>query len=571
MRLRLLPAYILCCAALATLSGCFLTDALPNPTKKKGGTNGGTEEPPPKKVDTLAPKKLPPDRLVRRLALDLSGRLPPAGDVAWLEEDPTRFASLVDAYIAGADAARSIAAMHGRIWRLSPGDLPDLDDFIDAGDTGLATTLTASMRRRIVEEPLLHLRYVLETRQPFSKAFSDGFTIMHSDAFGLWGLTSGGNPWPGEPFHFTSYTDGRPAAGIVASNGLLAAFPGRGDVTPRHRTSQLWQALSCVTMEQTAAHLFYDLSDAELETDYATLATQRKPCAGCHGQFEQPAAAFKGLGLATDFADWSVYQAPSGATDGFYAGQPFDDLSELAGFVGSDPRTHRCEVTRLASTLFQRPLGRPDAASAAVALNAFNQQGEDLFAATRSLVLDPEYSFDAVDGSVKGEIYVKNSSGVRVISAAQWQTLLVDLSPATADVEIPADLTPGIGELPLTSDFAIPDSVYWQSLDRVARQAATAIIATELADGTIAATRRVLTEIPDGSGAKATAANVTKQIKVTWRRLTGSVLADSDPQLDAFVKLFDKAKAADDSDDGIRAAWRMMLIAMLTHPSFVTY
>ena len=67
------------------------------------------------------------------------------------------------------------------------------------------------------------------------------------------------------------------------------------------------------------------------------------------------------------------------------------------------------------------------------------------------------------------------------------------------------------------------------------------------------------------------AANVSKQIKTTWKRLTGDALSDSNPLLDAFVKLFDKAKAADDSDEGIRSAWRMMLIAMLTHPDFVTY
>ncbi len=571
MRLRVLPTYVLFAAALTALPGCFLTDALPGPSKKGPTRGASSEEPPPKTEEILPPKILPPPQLVRRLALDLTGRLPPAADIEWLAADPTRYPALVDAYLSSGDAPRALAALHGRIWRLSPDRLPDLDAFVDDGDAVLGAALTPAIRRHLVEEPTLRLRHVLENGLPYSHVFTGNFTILRSDALTFWGLTSDGAPWPGEPFHFATYDDGRPAAGIVASNGLLASFPGRGDEQPRHRTSRILQALSCVTPEHENAHLFYDLTDDELGTDYTALARQRKPCAGCHGQFDQASAAFQGLGLATDFDDWKTYQTPDEDQSGLYAGQPFDDLQELAGFVGNDTRTWRCAVGRLGATLLQRPLDRDDAARAALAFNAFDADGESLFAAARSIVLDHEYQYAAVDGAVKGGSFAKTSSGVRVVSANQWRSLLAELSPATATIDVPDDLTPGHGEGYLTSDAAVPDAVYWQSLDRVARQAATTIIATELADGSIAATRRVLTELPDGAAANASAASATAQIRATWKRLTGATLADADPLLAGFVDLWTKAMAASDDDEGSRAAWRLVIIAMLTHPDFVTY
>ena len=533
----------------------------------------GTKPPAP---DGPVPGSITGGALARRLSLDLLNQLPSTADADALTADDSTFLSLVDTYLASAAAHRAIAELHPRMWRLNEMRLPDLDAFAAAADPTLGAGLTDAVRAEIVREPALPIRYMLDNDEPFGALFAHNFTIVHQDVAATWNLTTDGNPWPSEPYVFAHYGDGRPDAGILTTNGLLATYPGEGALARRVRGSRLLHTFGCFRTEEKNAHLFSDLTKDELGMDLSMLAATRAPCVGCHAQFHDQAKTFGDLASGKTFSDWRDFVAPAALSEGTSAGLAFDGLGVeggngkpgLATLIGADPRTHRCEVERLAAEIYQRRIGSHDQAPLADALTYFYANGQRLPVSIREILRSPEYRFAAMPATFKAD-YAQVSSGLKVLKRQQWQTVLAQLSPSTAALSVPPELDPGINEA-VTDTDRVPAGAYWHYADRLARQAAQIIVDAELKDGVTAATRRVFTTLPDGDGKAATTTIVNAQIKDLWKLMTTNELADKDDAFVGFTQLW-AAAPPDGTADDFKRAWRMILIAMLTHPEFITY
>jgi hypothetical protein len=468
--------------------------------------------------------------------------------------------------------------MHTQMWHLSPDRLPDLERYVAGGDAILSSELTEARRARLVEEPTLRLRHVLERRAPFSALFSGAWTIAHKDDLDLWGLVADGTPWPGEPYRFAEYQDGRPGGGLLVGNGLLAAFASRADPSLRHRTARILTEVSCLPLEAKSAHKFTELTGEELAGDMQTLAATKAPCQGCHAHFEKPGAAFAGLAQADDFGAWLSYASPGGPTAGTWAGTPYANGTELSELIGLDPRTQRCEAQKLLARFYQRPPHVRDTDRLAVALNRFAASGEDLGEALKPLLKSREYSWEVVGPKQKKD-WLYGASGIHLLTRSQWRGLFEELLPGV-ELTLPAALDPGFDESGLSppstssqADWMVPTGRWWRSVDRLAREAATALVVAELSAGSTAATRRVLTLLPDGSGAGASTAVVRAQLQSLWRALTGDAVARDDDVIVSLTTLWTKAlgSATGDDEAAVRVAWRTVFVAVLTHPRFLTY
>lgn len=549
-------------------SACFLTD-ITEPEKKKPSTpRPQPAQSPPVEPVTPPPDKLAAARLMRRLSIDLRHALPSQTEIDAFAAEPAQYAKHLDALLATAEAPSAIAALHGRMWAGPRASTPDLDAYVAAGDSALGAALTTARRNAITEEPSLLLRSVLAGKKPFPELFTADYAVVADANISLWGLTDSGEAFPGEPFAIATYSDGRPAAGLLATPGFLASFAGTQDVTLRGRTARMLGAVSCLKLENPNAHLFYDLKAEEFGVDLGELALTRAPCQGCHAHFAETARAFEGLGDAATFAGWTQYAAPVTPPEGYYAGHPYRGLAALAAYVGNDPRTHRCAVEKLTGTIFQRPFSMIDSRTAAVALNGFYAHDLDLMESVRELLLSPEYMYGTVGAAVKGD-QLRNSTGIKLLRRQHWRGILLQLSPATAALTIPAELDPGAAELDGAEAF-IPTGPYYHHADRLARAAATLIVRDELADSSAIPTRRLFTDLPDGAGNTAKITAVYAQIKTAWKRLTSEELADTSPIYAELQALYAASKP-ESGPDAFRAAWRTVLVAIMTHPSFLIY
>lgn len=558
----------LCLAVLSfLLAGCFLTDALPQDKKKKSGGGGTTEEKPPVPPPVPVPVAAPAYKLARRLALDLAQKLPSTADISALEGDPKAFDLLVDSYLAGAASKRALASRHQRMWHLTSETLPDLDRFVDDGDSTLEAALTDAARRQLMETPTLPLRFAFENGLRFDEIFTQNFTIAHQDVLATFGLTDDGEPWVGEPYRFSLYADSRPAGGPMTSPGLLAAFSSERAATPRSRTNRILREVTCLSNESPTAHTFSELTGAELVTNLTELANQRAGCVGCHTHLEGAANAYAGLGTGSTFSSWSAYDAPAETAEATYSGKAYEGLAAFAALVGKDPRTHRCEVEKLVMNVFQRPLGVFDVAGVAIALDEFYRADLKLTAAARRIFHSAEYAYDTIGPDVQGD-YVRGASGVRLLGRVQWQGLLDDLIPGNTLV-VPEELDPGYDET-VTSDDYIPTGRYLHAVERLARQAATALVEAELSPNTMAQSRRLLTGLADGTSDTVSSATVFAVMRDVWKRLTGETLAENDARFLDLQTLWSTAKVGAGPDE-FKRGWRTVLVAMFTHPSFIGY
>lgn len=550
-------------------SACSVMDGLeltPDTPKKKKRLPPG--ELPPPVIVLPTPGTLPPAGLARRIALDLGLTLPKASDVETLVADSNRLPILIGAYLESSASSVALSQLHPRIWGLDENRFPDLDRMIADNDSTLATALTKDARKMIVDEPALMLRYVLEQHLPFTSLFTASFSIQQTDGITLWNMNDEGSPWSGEPYRFGTFSDGRPTAGLLVSPAFMASFSANGDPNQRPRARRLLTEFACQPFESSSAHLFYDLTGDELAGDLEELAKTRTTCAGCHMHFNEFGAALSGLADATTFDAWKTYVVPEVTPSGFYAGQEFNGLAELATKVGNDPRVHRCEIERLTSAILQRPLNDRDKATTARALDAFYASNFDLKAAARKIFESKDFSLAPLAPSLAGTALYE-ASGVHVMRRSQWQAMVQELVPGTTSVDFPSELDPGSEET-VTSSWMVPTGTYWHVVDRVARQAASAIVAADLADDSLAVNRRVLKNLPDGSGYGADVISVYAQIRAIWGRITGEDLQETSQTYTDFQTLWTASEPNGSAED-FRRAWRTILVAMLTHPKVITY
>ncbi len=504
-------------------------------------------------------------QLVRRLALDLTMHLPSSADSSLASAASAGIVQVASAYLNDRASAQALAALHPRMWHLDSHVLVDLDRFAAAGDSSLTAALTTATRQAIVQQPSLAVRYVLEQHLPWHRLYETAQVIVPSTLLSLWGASDLGAAFTGGSGRLATAFGQATAAGLLVDPGLLASI--NSDSGIYQRTGRLFKELLCIAPTLPSVHNFGALEDSEIAGDLNALSLSKKECAGCHALFAGARQAYSGFANGDSFAAWLQPPAALDTTTGIYASTSFQGLAALGTLVGSDARMRRCEILRLFEELYQRSHTNADQTLVAVALDAFERNGESLTAAARELVIASDYATSPIGSSVKGP-GKRGRSGVKVLGRAQWEALFAAVLPQNS-LLFTDDLDPGQSES-FTSSDRVPSGVYWHAVDRLARQGATAVVSEELADSALATNRHLLTTLPDGAATGASAITVAKQIQDLWLRLTGTPLTDKDQIYIDLQALWTKI-SPDGTADSSRKAWGLLLTAVFSHPALVTY
>ena len=151
-------------------------------------------------------------RLLRRMSLDLRGVLPEAAELDAVEADPEALDALRDAWLEDPLLEERLVYLLAERWHTR------VDDFdIEPYDYGLGDDDAYAYHRAIGEEPLrLMARVVVEDRS-WTEVVTAETTVANELLGAMWPLDypAGGEGWQEVP-----YTDGRPAAGVLGTNGL---------------------------------------------------------------------------------------------------------------------------------------------------------------------------------------------------------------------------------------------------------------------------------------------------------------------------------------------------------------
>ena len=294
---------------------------------------------------------IPPEVWLRRASLDLTGQLPSAESLDAVVAQPTRLRREVRALLADPAHEERLVEVLGEQWHTL------VDDFgIQAMDLGVEEF---AYERSAGEEPLRLMAHIGSRDRPWTDIVLADHTMANATLAEMWQVER----VEGEGWTQGTYVDGRPAAGILATNGLFWRYRTTPANANRGRAAELMKRLVCDDLH--ARPVSFDIGEG-LVTEGADDAVLSHPtCVSCHVALEPVAASlfgwywfepFSGLEAGTYHPEREPYgEEVLGVEAGWY-GQPVDGLSGLGLAIASDARFDRCQAQQFTEALWRTTL-----------------------------------------------------------------------------------------------------------------------------------------------------------------------------------------------------------------------
>lgn len=350
----------------------------------------------PKPVDTgAAPSTsayaaLAPPRLLRRLSLDLRGTLPTVAELDAVEADPAQVWVYRDAWVDGPELEARVADILAEQWLTRVDRLP-----LGTTDYELPDSLEYAFERSAADEPLRLAARIVVDDAPWSEIVTSDTTVANDLLLELWPLEA---LETGEGWRRARYTDDRPAAGVLATNGLWWRYPTTPFNFNRTRAAATAQLLLC---ENYLSRPVSFTSPALLDEEGTERAVREDPgCVTCHATLDPIAAAFFGFWWYDiyDTSELTRYHAerePLGerflGVDTAWFGVPVGGLYDLGPAIAADPRFSRCAVETFAQGLWRREVEVADFDRISSLQAGFLDAGMSVKSLIRGVTDSPEY------------------------------------------------------------------------------------------------------------------------------------------------------------------------------------
>ena len=528
--------------------------------KDPGATDASADRP------ELAP--LDDARLLRRLSLDLRGTLPTLGEVAAVEADPQAVWRYRDAWLADPELEERLVSMLAERFKTR------LDLFqVRYYDYGLPEADACTFARDVGEEPLRLMARVAVDGRPWTEIATSETTMATETLARVWPVSY---PEDGEGWEEASYLDGRPAAGVLMTNGLWWRYVTSKSNANRSRAAALSDLLLCSDM--LARPVSFSTSPSLADADGTAKALRENDaCLACHAAIEPLAANFFGFYPSIDYnaeelgryhpEREGVAETILGVSPGYF-GQPTAGLIELGAAVAADPRFDRCAAETAAAMLWRRDVELADF-DRVEALREDFLAGERLFVPLMAAVTDtPEYQagelLDDSDPDADRELTT------RMLSPDQLSAVVKDLTGfiwtyegcdqlANDDVGYRV-LAGGVDGDKVVRQQQDPGLTWALVVKRAAQGAAESLVGRELltTPATSVLSGVTLDDRPGDAVFDAAVSNLY------LRALSIEPGAD---EVDAALALWSDVEAV----AGPEAAWTALISAVLRDPQFVSY
>ncbi|MCP4806075.1 MAG: hypothetical protein GY913_06605 [Proteobacteria bacterium] len=309
--------------------------------------------------------ELPAPRLYRRMHLDLTGALPDVEDLDALAADPSSLEERRDAVLDDPRVEERLVVLLGERWATQIDEFmyeyEEYGDFIEAG------VAEYTWERTVANEPLRLMARIAVGDRPWTDIVTADTTMANELIAVEWPVDypAGETGW-----HEVRYTDGRPGAGVLSSNGLWLRYTTTITNYNRGRAAMLSDHLVCEDFFGRPI----DLSEAASVSDGDDLeeALQTTPhCQGCHSTIDPIAASLFGFYAADQRSqvEHEVYHAEREElgeelldVEMAWFGEPVSSLEDLGVTIANDPRFDGCAVESWAQLLWRRTVTPDDGA-----------------------------------------------------------------------------------------------------------------------------------------------------------------------------------------------------------------
>jgi hypothetical protein len=522
------------------------------------------QEPAPEPV---AARELDAAALLTRTSIDLRGVRPSVADLDRVASDPSALDALVDEYLRDPRFEDRVADLFSEVW------LTRSEQFqvnFEAFDTGGVPY--AELVRSVGEQPLRTVAYVAAHDLPITDLTTADWTVADPNLAAVWPVDypAGETGW-----QRVAWTDGRPAAGVLASNTLYWRYPSTDSNANRKRANQVSRILLC--HDYLTRPIDFDRNVNLLDEGAVQDALRDNPgCVNCHATLDPFAAYFFGFWTYEFTANEVSNYHPSrealwadylDTAPGFY-GEPGSSLNDLGWQIAADGRFPQCLVSQVTELLLRRDVDLLDA-------DRLTEHREALLADRtlrplfRSVVTSPEYraaESDPEGRNVPAKMVtpdllattVEDLTGFRWIGTQGQDLLRTDLAGFQT-------LAGGADGLTVTATAREPNTTVLLVQERFAEAAADFVVEHDLAEPSAARlfTAIDFTETPDTDRDAMVA-----QIRALHRRVLGRDVAADGPEVAANLELWGELYAL---DGDVPRAWTGLLTALLRDPDFLFY
>ena len=344
-------------------------------------------------------EELEAPRLLRRLSIDLRGTVPTFDELETVEADPAQVEVYRDAWLYDEAIAERLVPLLGEHWATLSDEMPasyyeygfELDDLY-------------TWKRSIGQEPLRLMAHVVTEDLPWTEILTADYSMANEYLGPHWPMD--GYPEGGTGWHQVQYNDGRPAVGVLATNGLWWRYGTSTFNQGRRRAEAITRLLICTDLLQRPVSFAFT-DDLDSLTGTVDMVRSDPSCLACHAVVEPLSAAMYGF--------WPALQSGASEQERYHKeretmgpeelmvepawyGQPLSGLSELGHAIADDPRFTRCSAQTFAQLYLRRRIQLEDT-------NLITQLDEDFHAAdlrVRPLIAAitdlPEYRAKAVVG-----------------------------------------------------------------------------------------------------------------------------------------------------------------------------
>ena len=360
-------------------------------------------------------------RLLRRMSLDLLGVLPTQAELDAMEADPAMLDEWIDNALSDPRWTERLVHILGRTWHTQVDEFQLL--FKEYDNLYLDDANEYPFERSAGEEPLRLLAHVASSDRPWSEVLTADYTVANDVLASIWPLDYSGSGW-----QVSRYTDGRPAAGVLATNGMWLRYYSLGTNYNRGRAAAVSRLLIC---EDYLARPVSFAAFPSLADEGATQrALQTEPyCLGCHATLDPIAATLFGFQTVDSHnGDETGWYHPEREALGpvildveaAWFGQPVTGLSTLVQYMAVDDRFHACAVEQFTEGLWQRKSSFNDWASLLRLREAYDDGDQRIRPLVRAILDTEDYR--------AGEATDASHNTARLVMPDQWGSLIEDLT-----------------------------------------------------------------------------------------------------------------------------------------------
>lgn len=512
--------------------------------------------------------ELDPGALLTRFSLDLRGVRPTLDEIERVEADPSALDGLVDDFLSDERFGARVADLFSEIY------LTRTESYlVSFAAFDLDDVPTSQLLRSVGSEPLMMLSEIANRDLPVTELVTADWTMADEVLARMYPIDypDGGAGW--QRVH---YTDGRPAAGVLATNGMWWRYMTTESNANRGRANVTSRILLC--HDYLTRPIEFDRNVNLLDEGALSDALRNNPgCVNCHASLDPLAAYFFGFSYqeatGSEITEYHPARERNWAaalgTPPSYYGQPGDDLGDLGHQIAGDARFPECVVEHVTRLLLRRETSLLDADRLTAHREALIQGEMKLRPLFRSVLASPEYRA-ATDEGLAGAVPLKMvtpnllASQIRDLTGFDWETA-DGFGLIESDAYGFLSLAGGADGVYATKNAASPNSTLLLVQERLAEAAADYVVATDAADPLNA---RLFDEIDFTETPETGREAMVAQIQGLHLRLFARRVAADGPEVEANLGLWSDLYEVE--PDAPRA-WAGLLSALLRDPDFLLY